>query len=146
MTDRLSLNIKQLIDDQNLSIQGLEKKSGLKTNAVRNILTGHSKKPSAEILLAISRVLGCSVEDLYGEKNQEQSSAQAAALEAPIQDKALFEQTCREVLHFHQENALPFTAKQFLDDVIQIYFYCLQSQTRAFDGRFAQWLLSKKLR
>ena len=146
MTDRLSLNIKQLIDDQNLSIQGLEKKSGLKTNAVRNILTGHSKKPSAEILLAISRVLGCSVEDLYGEKSHEQSSAQAAAQETPIQDKALFEQTCQEVLRFHQENALPFTAKQFLDDVIQIYFYCLQSQTRAFDERFAQWLLSKKLR
>lgn len=47
-----------------LSIAVLEREAGLKINAVRDILSGQSRKPSAETLQAIANGLECSVRDL----------------------------------------------------------------------------------
>ena len=49
---------------KNLTFYELQKKAGLKPHAVQNILRGKSQKPSAELLQAIARELGCTIEDL----------------------------------------------------------------------------------
>jgi len=49
---------------QNISVMALENKAGLKSHAVRNILTGKSKRPSALHVQAITEALRCTVKDL----------------------------------------------------------------------------------
>ena len=61
-------NLRSLIDKHNISVHALEKKAKLKIHSIQNILTGRSKKPSAETLQAIASVLGTTVEKLLSEK------------------------------------------------------------------------------
>ena len=65
----LQTRLRKKIDEAGVSPHALEKQAGLKRSAVQNILYGKSKKPSAEILGAITKILGCSINDLLDQQN-----------------------------------------------------------------------------
>ena len=67
MPSYLQSQIEQRRKICDLSIQALERKAGLKSSAVRNILNGTSKNPSVHTLRAIADALDCSILDLLGE-------------------------------------------------------------------------------
>ncbi len=143
MKYNLGLNIKKLADEKELSILGLEKKSGLKVNSVFNIVSGRSKKPSAETLLAISRVLGCTVEELFDEESEEGQSG--FVKETDILHPETFKDACLFVLDFYKKNKTPFTNKDFVEIVMQIYLYSIQNEHKTLDDRFTQWFLEKNV-
>lgn len=64
MNTSVAKQISVRMKAKNLSILMLEREAGLKNHAVRNILRGKSKRPSADILQAIADVLGCTVKEL----------------------------------------------------------------------------------
>lgn len=64
MGTHIAKQIELRMKAQNISISILEKKAGVRPHAVRNILTGKSKSPSAVNLQAIADALGCTVKDL----------------------------------------------------------------------------------
>jgi hypothetical protein len=136
MSKKLALNIKKIIDDSGLSVLGLEKKSGLKLHAIQNILTGRSKKPSAE-------VLGCTVEELFGEENEEGQSG--FVKETDILHPETFKDACLYVFDFYKKHKTPFTNKDFVEIVMQIYLYSIQNEHKTLDDRFAQWFLEKNV-
>lgn len=143
MSKKLALNIKKIIDDSGLSVLGLEKKSGLKLHAIQNILTGRSKKPSAEVVLTISKVLGCTVEELFGEENEEGQSG--FVKETDILHPETFKDACLYVFDFYKKHKTPFTNKDFVEIVMQIYLYSIQNEHKTLDDRFAQWFLEKNV-
>jgi len=63
----LKQKIREKLNEQNLSVAALEKKAGLKMSAVRNILRGQTRKPSAYTLKKISDALNCKIDDLLVE-------------------------------------------------------------------------------
>lgn len=141
MSGNLAFNIKRLIDEQRLSVMGLEKKAGLKTNAVRNILSGHTKKPSAETVLAISKALGCSISQIIGELQEEKHVLE----DVIFQNEVLFRSTVLFFLDFYKERDLIPTSSAFLDALHNIYKYLNDHNNGEFDAMFAQWFLTKKI-
>lgn len=141
MSANLASNIKRLLDESRLSVMGLEKKAGLKTNAVRNILSGHTKKPSAETVLAISRALGCSLSQIIEDDREHQSALE----EMGFENVALFKSTVLYFLDFYEKNALIATNTVFIESIHHIYKYLSDNNKGQFDERFADWFLSRQL-
>lgn len=144
MSAHLAVKIKELLGKKNLSVLALEKKSGLKVGAIRNILTGHSKKPSAENLLAICRVLECSIGDLLDE-NFLGSSPKEEFKEYLFENMRLLNETCSFLTLFYKKEHINLTNKEFLLNVEKIYKYSFENNDGHFDSKFALWLLSQDI-
>ncbi|MFN7364625.1 MAG: helix-turn-helix domain-containing protein [Alphaproteobacteria bacterium] len=142
MSSHLAIKIKELIDSKNLSVLALEKKSGLKVGAIRNILTGHSKKPSAENLLAICRVLECSISELLNE-NILGAPAKEEFREYLFENMKLLNETANFLTLYYKEEGISLTNKEFLTKVEKIYKYSFENNQGLFDQKFAHWLLSQ---
>lgn len=143
MSSELALRIRHLLDYQNLSIQGLEKKAGLKVNAVRNILSGNSRRPNAELLLSISKVLGCSIEELLGEerplKNLEAFS------EKDYSNYQLVLECLTFIVTFYERENLKLSDLVLLKMTRELYEFSQKNNHSLFDKDFAQWFLSREL-
>jgi transcriptional regulator with XRE-family HTH domain len=144
MSSNLSLKIRSLIEEKNLSVQGLEKKSGLKLNAVRNILIGHSKKPSAETLLAISRALGCSIGELLDEEISQKHSKNVLQ-EFDFKNVDLFEKVTLYLIDFYRNNDIVIENIKFHEDLLHVYKYLEENNKSVFDERFCKWYLMRDL-
>jgi transcriptional regulator with XRE-family HTH domain len=68
MIEMLVEKIKFLLEENNLSVQALEKKAGLKANAVYNLISGNIKKPKLQTVQSLSQALSCSFEDLVDDR------------------------------------------------------------------------------
>lgn len=145
------MSISQQIDirmtAKNLSIMALESKAGLKTHAVRNILRGKSKSPSAVNLQAIADVLGCSVKDLLStpELLQEES---LSSLEEILQKKytayaksGLLVDVVKAVDDLVQKQRKDLTVEQVLICVRETYLHSLQKDPTKVDKDFAEWFM-----
>lgn len=141
MNERLALKIKELITEKNISVQGLEKKAGLKINAVRNILTGHSKKPSAENLLAVAKALNCSISELLEEERPESKEAQLKDME--FSNHKLLREITQYVIHYYEEKNAKLGTYTFISTIQDIYTYSCDNNNEHFDEKFALWLLAK---
>lgn len=142
MSSKLALKIKELADKKKISIMALEKAAGLKTSAIKNILVGTSKKPSAEMLLAVSRALGCTIGDLLEEEPVEE--AKKTIFEDIIfENKDLFKETVVFFSLFYKKNNLPIHGKIFYESLVHVYTYLNENNQGLFDEKFAQWVLER---
>ncbi len=144
MNKALALKIKGLIEENNLSVQGLEKKAGLKINAVRNILTGHSKKPSAETLLAVAKALNCSISDLLGEVSQDQNISSNIE-KVVFKNHDLLSEIAVYIISEFKKSKEVVAALDLINLTQEIYKYSSENNDNQLDQRFASWLLSKHL-
>lgn len=154
MKTALPHKLKEKLTEAGISVHALEKQAGLKRSAVQNILHGKSKKPSAEILCAITRVLGCSIDDLIGQKlsNYPPSLETAKYLSRGISDIAENRTNFNSELYIH---AAKIAAKIFkrhqlnpihtiaLNYINEIYQYSMNSKQENIDECFALWLYEK---
>ncbi|HUX78547.1 MAG TPA: helix-turn-helix transcriptional regulator [Alphaproteobacteria bacterium] len=129
----------------NLSIMTLETKAGVKPHAVRNILTGKSKSPSAVNLQAIADVLGCSVKDLLTTPTVLQEEETHPSLEDLLQEKHANSPLMRDCVTTI-ENALQkaqktITTGQFLTSVREVYLHSLQKNPQKVNNDFAEWFV-----
>ena len=143
MSSNLSLKIRSLIEEKNLSVQGLEKKSGLKLNAVRNILIGHSKKPSAETLLAISRALGCTIGELLDEESSS-NNRESARIDLLFENKELLHDVIDCILEYMTSKNIPIKNKEFYESIEKIYQYSVRKFESTLDKEFAEWYLDDR--
>jgi transcriptional regulator with XRE-family HTH domain len=144
MTQGLALKLKNLIEEKNFSVQGLEKKAGLKINAVRNILTGHSKKPSADLVMAVAKALDYPVGDLLGE---EASLAQENALVLKnicFPCHTLLSDTLVLIVKMYAQNKEDVNAQDLMSMTQEIYQYSQENNKGNLDEKFAKWLLNKR--
>lgn len=143
MHANLAKKIRELIDEKNLSVQGLEKKAGLSINSIRSILTGHSKKPSAEHLLAISKVLGCSIGELLDEELSNRTQ-RPIFKELTFTHTELLEEIFLYIVRFYKKNTKPLTNKELYDATEKIYLYLVKNNEGDFDKDFSDWYLDSR--
>ena len=130
---------------QNLSIMSLEAKSGVKPHAVRNILTGKSKSPSAVNLQAIADVLGCSVKDLLATPAALQEKENHKSLEALLKEEhansSLMEECVKVIEDCIQKTKKNITTAQFLTCVKEVYLHSLQKEPHQVNKEFTEWFI-----
>lgn len=142
MTQALAGKIRGLIQANKLSVQGLEKKAGLKINAVRNILTGHSKKPSAETLLAVAKALNCSISDLLGEDGPDEQRGTSNKNMVFSHHKLLSDIMTHVIAEFEMNHEEVKTG-DLISLSQEIYKYSCENNENQLDLKFASWLLKK---
>jgi transcriptional regulator with XRE-family HTH domain len=146
------MSISQQIDirmtAKNLSIMELESKAGLKTHAVRNILRGKSKSPSAVNLQAIADVLGCSVKDLLATTEVLEEGPPTTSLEEVLQatyskydKKHLLPEVVKTIGDLMRNQNKELTVEQVLICVRETYLHSLQKDPTKVDVDFAEWFL-----
>lgn len=72
----LAERIKKRMDEKGLTLADLARETGVAKGYLWEILGGQAKKPSANTLYEIARVLGTSVGDLLGREPSEKSHVQ----------------------------------------------------------------------
>lgn len=146
----LAQNLKAYMKEQNLSVGELEHLAGLKMSAVKNIIQGKSERPRAETLLSISRVLGCSIQDLLGEPNDSTSSRshikEGGGNSQMVEDIAFFVKATESIATFVQQHyddrSLNFSE---LSDIIrEVYIYSLKNSYPEVDLKFAEWFIERR--
>lgn len=144
---RIDQQIEARMKARNMSIVELENRTGLKTHAVRNILRGKSKSPSAVNLQAIADALDCTVKDLLATPEVLEESF-PVSLEEVLHRKytaydkqGLFSKVTKVVDEFAQKQNKNLTVEQFLTAVKEIYLHSLQKNPAKVDQDFAQWFM-----
>jgi transcriptional regulator with XRE-family HTH domain len=145
----LRVNLKHKLAEVGISVHALEKQAGLKRSAVQNIIHGKSKKPSADILFAITKVLGCQIQELVGQ-------TPTVRLFTPSRPAAVSMQTTGTTFNADlyvkasKAAAIVFTQRQYepnsaaaIDYIQEIYQYSVNSQKEEIDSFFAEWLFEK---
>jgi len=140
----LSAKLKERMQIQGISAHRLEQEAGLKRSAVQNILHGRSRKPSAEILHAIAKILGCSITDLLGDPSSTISwgSKKATVVDETLNFRLYDEAVKRTYNVLKKEEQLPSKQKT-LEFINEIYQYSIDNKIDAIDMRFASWLAQK---
>ena len=144
MSTHLANQISSRIRAKNLSVAALEKKAGVANHAVRNILRGKSKRPSAEVLLAVADVLGCSINDLMVKEeifdNTGYSGDKQGILNSDYSPSDLMEQVVKVVNGKVFQKRKKLSLRQFLDCVEEVYIHALQKDGGV-DGGYADWFI-----
>ena len=144
MVSLVAQKIKSKMTEQRFTVASLEREAGLKVHAVRNILLGKSKNPSADTLKAISNVLGCTVDDLLNtenENNQAPINKNNASIE--IQNSKLFHNVVQGILEVFEEHKKTPTYKDLSFMILEVYQYSVENNNEEADKSFMTWLYSR---
>lgn len=134
----LKNNIESLISEKNYRISKVEELAGLKHGNLSNILSGRSKKPSAEILLSIARVFGVTVEDLF--KNNEIICSKYLTSE----EIKLFLDIVTYLHSKIKSNNINIYYQDFISMISEIYKYSTDNQEYEIDKKFIDWYIRQK--
>lgn len=148
MSAYLLEQIQTRMSHKGLTIYGLEKKAGLNRSAVRNILQGFSKKPSADALLSIAHALECSVDDLLGPSNNNATTniktiSKNRNLHAWNED--LYLEAVKIVTQALNEKELQLKSEQVINLINEAYKYSLDKEDDTIDADFAKWLVRQSV-
>lgn len=148
MTSALKEKIIERMEAKNLSIAELERRAGLSIHAVRNILKGRIKKPSAQSLQAIAEALECSIIDLMNASpsaGEDYSYPKKPKISPPIDYPELMGECFGTILALIQDREPRVSIDEYLDIVKKVYFYSSKEEPRKVDLRFAEWLIETQL-
>ena len=135
----LRKNLSNLLEQKNISIASLERKTGLNRSSINNVLTGASRHPSVKTLQIIAKALDISVESMM-----ENNDANFEILNE-IQLKA-FLQSSSVAVHKLIEKDSKITIDQLIDIVREIYSYSIRQSPASIDNNFVDWLIDKKVK
>ncbi len=142
MATALQNILQDYIDQNGLSIAGMERQAGLKINVIRNILRGQSKRPTAETLQAISKLMGCSIQDLL-QGGEDSDSAQSPSSDQLIEHPEMLKEITLALLDASQKKDVPLTFKQFSRALEECYAYSLKKTPPLVDHTFIEWILGR---
>lgn len=146
-TTQLQEALKEKMSEIGISVHALEKQAGLKRSAVQNILHGRSKNPSAHILHAVAKILGCNINELLNHSQatftepshiteQKENTAEHFNIE-------LYAEAARMACDTLSNNPPSLNTSQSLRYIKEIYQYALDSHLPYIDKNFATWLAGK---
>lgn len=144
MSTHLANQISIRMRAKKLSVSSLERAAGLSNHSVRNILRGKSKRPSAEVILAVADVLGCSINDLMVKEeifeNTGYSGDKQKILNANYKPSDLMEESVRVVNEKLKRKRKTLTLKQLLNCVEEVYIHAFQNGNNV-DEAYADWFI-----
>lgn len=143
MNIQLAKQISARLKAKNLSISMLEREAGLKNYAVQNIVSGKSKKPSAELLQAIADVLGCTIKELLSGPDifheAELVKTKKEVLDGHYTQPEILEKIIKMVNKKVGERQTPLTNHQVLNYIEEVYLHSLQKEPPQIDEEFVNW-------
>lgn len=150
MSAYLQEQIQTRMEAKSLTAHSLEKKAGLNRSAVRNILQGYSKKPSAEVLMSISEVLDCTVDDLLGQRNDNGVMSNKIKTIAKTRNvhtwnDKLYIEAVKTVSKCTSEKESQLKSDQVISLINETYKYSLDKGSDTIDQDFTKWLVGKSL-
>jgi transcriptional regulator with XRE-family HTH domain len=131
-------NIESLISQKNYRVSKVEELAGIKHGNLSNILTGRSKKPSAEILLSIANVFGVTVEELFKNKAIQPSKYLTK------EELNLFLNIITYLINQIESKKIPIYYKDFIFMVNEVYEYSSSNGDNEIDNKFIDWYLKQK--
>ena len=145
MNNFLQTQIRQRMENKNLTVRGLEKKAGLGQNSVRSILEGISKNPRTKVLLAIADVLECSLTDLLEKenKNSSLSNPSPSSLSSYKWDLDLYIQSCQTVNEYIDQHNMTLSTEKVIKAILDVYEFSFKSDPPEVDPKFCSWLLER---
>jgi transcriptional regulator with XRE-family HTH domain len=151
MATNLATVIKDKLDARHMTVRDLERQANLKRSVVHNIISGKSKQPNADTLLAIATAFGCTVDALINRKDEEEASTHVASdqndLQYALYDGALARDCLETVITLMLEQKKEPSASLFWSIVQDTYYYSsLGSEKKKADKKYAEWLIWQKLR
>jgi len=131
-------NIESLISQKNYRVSKVEELAGIKHGNLSNILTGRSKKPSAEILLSIANVFGVTVEELFKNKAIQPSKYLTK------EELNLFLNIITYLSNQIESKKIPIYYKDFIFMINEVYEYSSSNGDNQIDNKFIDWYLKQK--
>lgn len=148
----LKENLNKILKESNLTVPELERRAGIKPYALRNIVQGKSINPSVEIVFAIAKELGYTVEELISSSNprkininnqKENESFINIFKHITINKNLLLEIQNFMLSNLEKLDNLNF--HQYISGLSDIYQYCFEQNDKSFDVRYATWWIKKHL-
>lgn len=145
MESALQKKIKSYMEAKSISATSLEREAGLKTNAVRNILRGSSKKPTGVTLQAIAHVMGCTVEELLGNQGERHKPRLKPSSEKPLSLDCpeILNNSLQSILKIIKNNNYSLTVPQALFVLEEVYAYSIEKKPPKIDEDFVEWYIKK---
>ena len=145
MAHLLQKKLRYFLDKKRLSVAEAERQAGLKTSAIRNILNGQSKNPSAQTLQKLSCALGCSIYDLLDNLENEAVVESFQPHNAVIKNLDIFSESVNVVLKKLGESNRSISTEDFFHLTDQIYQYAINNNLQSADKNFSEWVINEKL-
>jgi transcriptional regulator with XRE-family HTH domain len=143
MINNLGLNIRNLLLDQNISAYAVERRAGLKPSVLQNILQGRSKRPGIDVVAAIAKELGCSIEFLIGEKNPSPVTLKTAEGIFPLFDLQLLEAISTTIFSILKKQRTTIRFPLFCAALEESYQYMAKLPEPKIDYNFIVWLVER---
>ena len=137
LVEKIKAKINEKLSESKRNVSAAERLAGLPENTIRNILDGVSKNPKIETLQAISRFLGCSLDELVGNITK---PAVKAKPDLPI-DYELFASVFELVNTYLNKNNIQVTLDQIIFLLEQSYDFCYTKRSKQIDREFVEWLI-----
>ncbi len=131
-------NIESLISQKNYRVSKVEELAGIKHGNLSNILSGRSKKPSAEILLSIANVFGVTIEELFKNKAIQPSKYLTK------EELNLFLNIITYLNNQIDSKELNIYYQDFIFMVNEVYEYSSSNEDKEIDNKFIDWYLKQK--
>ncbi len=146
MSQILQANIKHRINKIGLSVSELERISGLKQGSIQNILLGRSKNPGIEIISALAKELGCSIEELIysSSKLTKQKELNKQTLKNLPWEPDLFINASIFVKDYIAKNKIKATLDKIIECVQEIYAYSIDDNSTTIDQKFGEWIVANR--
>lgn len=137
----LKKRLQQKLDQAQINVSELERRANLPLSTARRILLGNTRNPTLETIVAISNVLGCSIDELA----REESFADSAKLKDEITfESELFVQLMDAIKWYLLHHKVPkLTFNAFITYVVEMYEFSLTHPERKIDKHFVTWYLDK---
>lgn len=127
------------INSNDINIHAVEKKAGLKTGSLRNIIIGRSVNPGIFTILAACKALDCSLSDILEDNPSHKPDTRKNILWI----KKLYEKILQEVSDSFKNSEPAVTLEKIQTYADEIYVYSFNHNNGNFDKNFAQWLLKR---
>lgn len=145
MEHQLQTKLRFLLEKNSLSVAEAERQAGLKTSAIRNILNGQSRNPSAQTLQKLSHVLDCSIYDLLDNIGEEKPVPHQVSCDLEIENFDLLSQSVTIICKMANDLGKTTSINNFFYLAEQIYKYSISSDSKTIDRNFAKWIINEKL-
>lgn len=145
MGDALKSNILKNLELYNITIAELERRAGLKSCAVRNILDGRSKNPNIETLRAIAQEFNQNIDELINPNHDLGDNHQDTIPQYGF-DSLLFMKAYNEILNQIKQLSLQVSIDEMLEYIKQVYEYSIECNLKTIDERFVKYVLRQKIK
>lgn len=150
MSVTIKNNIKKILSKNKISVRDLERRAGLKSSTIQNILIGRSKNPTIKVLQSIAKELNTSIDNLINDSKvveilPESIENSKSKLIKAIWNGKLFIDCSILVNRICTQKQINPTNDRALLCIIEIYNYSANSSNNDPDPKFAEWIIERFL-